>query len=606
MAVHNLVFVIDVDYGDHDSVSQLDVKNHFVKRGILHILLHFGYKYGFEKVRWGYKFFESKTGRNASLVSKVSDFKELRHKTFEDFELEFEAKFDVKDKGCSSQQKQQSNRCASVQNALKETLLDFQWDRPDITSPTKLSLRPRKAGRAGKPSVSHEDDISSNGRNVVFVVSQCPLSKIQLVNYLSFGDNALPVDVTEYILSKGLCDMLLQRQVVLHWIDSQSHIQVSTARCTVLFKRIPPSHLQKSRADSNQLSKSMLYKLFICVVLFFTKPGDVTQTCDIMVEPVSRRQRLLPEPVEVCLKGVLQDWDASSLTQTSTESWVLQCSSSTDQAASFFISNGRCSHLLFLICDYSIKIKNNKRSDMHLIIATLFYFQFVHNSNVHHLFVLIYSSGTVEDHPVPEWALQEISQSQLTSSTLGSWFPQSDQSGVTSHLMESMGYMNLYVTISLLLLIVLFVCKTSMLFSNEVARTPVKQKMKTMSRSLQMLNVARLNVKAQKTQAEAEHLGTEGRGPDRLAKRQSSFTSDAELLSHLKSSYEKTVAERDSSLLTSVQHVLALKCISIFCLMISIITVKASLFVQQHLLKTSKSIRQLYGMSADVDSKVRE
>lgn len=53
-------------------------------------------------------------------------------------------------------------------------------------------------------------------------------------------------------------------------------------------------------------------------------------------------------------------------------------------------------------------------------------------------------------------------------------------------------------------------------------RTPVKQKMKTMSRSLQMLNVARLNVKAQKNQAEAEQLGAEARAPDRTGKRRSS------------------------------------------------------------------------------------
>lgn len=36
-----------------------------------------------------------------------------------------------------------------------------------------------------------------------------------------------------------------------------------------------------------------------------------------------------------------------------------------------------------------------------------------------------------------------------------------------------------------------------------IPRTPVRQKMKTMSRSLQMLNVARLNVKAQKFQPDA-------------------------------------------------------------------------------------------------------
>lgn len=53
-------------------------------------------------------------------------------------------------------------------------------------------------------------------------------------------------------------------------------------------------------------------------------------------------------------------------------------------------------------------------------------------------------------------------------------------------------------------------------------RTPVRQKMKTMSRSLQMLNVARLNVKeAQKSQAETEPQGTEGRGPEKLGKRRS-------------------------------------------------------------------------------------
>lgn len=34
--------------------------------------------------------------------------------------------------------------------------------------------------------------------------------------------------------------------------------------------------------------------------------------------------------------------------------------------------------------------------------------------------------------------------------------------------------------------------------------------------------------------------------------------------------------------------------------------VKTSVFVQQHLLKTSKLIRQLYAMSTDVDQKVKE
>lgn len=52
--------------------------------------------------------------------------------------------------------------------------------------------------------------------------------------------------------------------------------------------------------------------------------------------------------------------------------------------------------------------------------------------------------------------------------------------------------------------------------------TPVKQKMKTMSRSLQMLNVARLNVKAQKNQTDCDPIGSECRGSDRPGRRRCS------------------------------------------------------------------------------------
>lgn len=83
-------------------------------------------------------------------------------------------------------------------------------------------------------------------------------------------------------------------------------------------------------------------------MIFFTKAGDVTHSCSVSMEPVSRRQKLLPDYVKVSLTGVLKDWDSSSLMQTSTEAWVLYGTRNGDQGAAAF------QHLLMDLSTYAL------------------------------------------------------------------------------------------------------------------------------------------------------------------------------------------------------------------------------------------------------------
>ncbi|KAL1247593.1 hypothetical protein QQF64_022969 [Cirrhinus molitorella] len=706
MASQNVFFAIDVDYRPEETNSTTsDYQNH-LKNWVLRVLLSLGHKYGLEKVRWGYKFFHSRTVKSATLITRGSDFKELQEKVFSDFEEELHVKFGVEGKSPKSREKSnklKSSPASCVQNALKEILLDFQWDRPDLTSPTKVTLRPRRSSRSGRNIPLPDYDMLSVDKNVLFVVSECPRSKAELEDYLSMrrDDSRHHKDIHEQVLPKGLLDMLMQRKVVLHWADlgilKANHAVEDYAGMEMLAEllgqvggRVVPmlsaclplmdQHFDTSTSldsgidvfpiDSTnsylQLSERMHQQVFPSLggSLSWISDGN-KQSCSVTLEPVSCRQRFLRAPVDVVLKGVLQDLDIMSLSHSASETWILQYTDAELGQEAFQhlkqLSTGG-SAMLADVSEGGV-VYSAVLSVLSSCTAQLAVFQPLVTQEDQPLSADLVSMDTTDissDLPdvvssvlnvmydimkdedcsdqaelpiVPDWANQELKQGSCSrkNGMVEGWFPFSDQSGISCHLMESMRLLHAApeeeeqgeeysdtqqeITSSLSELY-----QSSTAGSNGNLRskkrgtqcTPVRQKMKTMSRSLQMLNFARLNVKAQKTQGDSSSAGSV-KGAEKGGKRCSGgrtkpgllhFNSEEELLSHLGLTYQRALENRSMSVPSQVQDMLSV--VKIFNKTNTDVETSILGLVQKHLLKSCQSIRQLYGNSSDEESKIRE
>uniref|UniRef100_A0A4X2KBJ6 Treslin STD domain-containing protein n=2 Tax=Vombatus ursinus TaxID=29139 RepID=A0A4X2KBJ6_VOMUR len=148
--------------------------------------------------------------------------------------------------------------------------------------------------------------------------------------------------------------------------------------------------------------------------------------------------------------------------------------------------------------------------------------------------------------------------------------------------------------------------------------------MKSMSRSLKMLNVARLNVKAQKLQPDCSPSSSAGekivqkatsrrpeekleeRGKTLRSSKPKDFKTEEELLSHLNETYQRTVAIGEVLTHTSAQNmILAIK---MFLKSRGTKDLEMTCLdrVKNYLLKTSKGLRQQLRKNLDKEAKVRE
>uniref|UniRef100_A0A8C1W603 Treslin N-terminal domain-containing protein n=1 Tax=Cyprinus carpio TaxID=7962 RepID=A0A8C1W603_CYPCA len=701
MASTNVFFAIDVDYRPEESNSTASAYQNHLKHWILRVLLSLGHKYGLEKVRWGYKFFYSRTVKSATLITRGSDFKELQEKVFSDFEEELIVKFSVEGKSPKSlgkSNKLKPSPASCVQNALKEILLDFQWDRPDLTSPTKVTLRPRRSSRSGRNIPLQDYDMLSIDKNILFVVSECPRSKKELEDYLSIrrDDSRHHRDIHEQVLSKGLRDMLMQRKVVLHWADSgilkANHVaedytgieslaellrQVGGQVVPMLSPRLP---LMDQHSDISpllglgidtfpidstysylQLSERMHRQVFppLGGSLSWIEDGN-RQSCSVTLEPVSCRQRILGAPVDVVLRGVLQDRDSICLSRSASESWILQCTDAELGQEAFQplkqLSTGGCGMLADVseggvVCSAVLLVLSSCTAQLtvlqplvtqedQLLPTDLVSLDTTEDLSsdlpdvVSSVLNVMYDimededlSDQVKSSFVPDWVNQDLKQGSCSRRNVlvEGWFPLSDQSGISCHLMESMRLLHAApeeeecsdtqqeITSSLS---ELYQSSTAGSSGNLRSKkrgtqcTQVRQKMKTMSRSLQMLNFARLNVKSQKTQGDSSSAGS-AKGAEKGGKRCSGdrtkpgplhFNSEEELINHLGLTYQKALENRSVSVPSQVQDML-----SVVKAFIKTNTDVSFLgLVQKHLLKSCQFIRQLYGNSSDEESKIRE
>ncbi|MBZ3880074.1 Treslin [Sciurus carolinensis] len=201
-----------------------------VRRVALRLLTYLSCRFGLAGVHWAFKFFDSQGAR--SRPSRGSDFRELGTRSWEDFEEELEAR--LGDRVHGAHLPGPASRAAHTHSALMETLLDYQWDRPEITSPTKPILRSSGRRLLDAESEAKEAEAALGGFvNAVFLLAPCPHSQRELLQFVS-GCEAqaqrvppTPKQVMERLLPRRVQEVMITRKITLYWVDTTEWSKVA-------------------------------------------------------------------------------------------------------------------------------------------------------------------------------------------------------------------------------------------------------------------------------------------------------------------------------------------------------------------------------------------
>ncbi|NWW47877.1 TICRR protein, partial [Pedionomus torquatus] len=616
-------------------------------------------------------------------------------------------------------------RAALTHSGLKETILDFQWDRPEIASPTKPLRRSRRTGlAAGEPLESQAPP--EGFVNAIFLFSPCPHSRRELWQFVLGSDAPsspreppTAQQLAEKLLPKSVQELIVDQKITLFWVDTAEWFQLIESPDHVgywtMFEltrqmggTILPSEtlalcLSPHKADlphgflgdssslvPQNVPWTMLLPLDATLNCLFSKPsvfqavfpqqegmmflsmpgGRKQESCAVVLEPLAMSQRQLRCPVDIFLKGSLRDWSLLQAGCFLTESWILRSSQAEQEECSRSLFHQLLRSLvteeLHMVAEVSLSktwcpctAVLSPLSGSTAVLTILCTEKaaevqqcnlegaVVENSSQDHALHLpdvvnsvLSKMNTLEEDslaetPMAEWVQRELSHTgSWHPSVLEAWYPSSNVCGASSDLMESFRLLQIpcvngkddaELSESLSELYQRKLNETSAVAGpgnnkkrRGVPRTPVRQKMKTMSRSLQMLNVARLNVKAQKFQPDgapptgnekvpqklsAKRLDEKVEEKEKAFKISIDFKTEEELQSHLIASYQKAVVEGVLSSVCAQNMIMAIKRFlkaqdtkekEVACVE----------RVRNHLLKTSKMLRQQHSLQKE--TKVRE
>lgn len=205
-----------------------------VRRAALRLLLYLSCRFGPARVRWAFRFFDSQGARGRP--SRVSDFRELGARSWEDFEEELEARLGDGAAAAAARLPGPAPRAAHTHGALMETLLDYQWDRPEITSPAKPALRRHRGRRRlldaeGEAAEAGAAALGGSG-NAVFLLGPCPRSQRELVQFAcgceaqARGPPPAAKQLMEKLLPRRVREVMVSRKVTLYWVDTAERSKV--------------------------------------------------------------------------------------------------------------------------------------------------------------------------------------------------------------------------------------------------------------------------------------------------------------------------------------------------------------------------------------------